>query len=95
MGNVQKQSYFRAGDSDIPEEQNLADKSAYDIDRKLGRGATGKVFSARLKANNLPVAIKTINVKTRKGRHYLEDTFENELELLTKIKHPHIVRCYE
>ena len=55
---------------------------------QIGSGSFGQVFSARWKKkNNMMVAVKFVNMDKKKE-------FEAELQSLTNVHHPNIVRLY-
>lgn len=71
-------------------------KQNYQIDSHthvLGTGAFGKVFKTHNKHNkDHLVAIKVMN-KAKLADHL--DAIQEEIEILTKLDHPNIVRYYE
>ena len=67
----------------------------YEIDIKLGAGATSAVYRARDKAlNNSVCAIKIIDSKNLNSASDLE-RFRNEVVVTRKLTHPNIVRTFE
>eukprot|EP00066_Takifugu_rubripes_P023269 XP_011612535.1 PREDICTED: calcium/calmodulin-dependent protein kinase type 1-like isoform X1 [Takifugu rubripes] len=63
-------------------------KDHYDFKKVLGMGAFSEVFLAEEKKTKRLVAIKCIQKKALKGK---ENSIENEVAVLQKIKHPNIV----
>nr|XP_056712645.1 serine/threonine-protein kinase Nek5 [Euleptes europaea] len=64
----------------------------YEIVKKIGEGAFGKVFLARGKEDNQQCVIKEVNL-TKMPRKEKESSQE-EVALLAKMKHPNIVAFY-
>ncbi|XP_053312847.1 serine/threonine-protein kinase SIK1 [Spea bombifrons] len=65
----------------------------YDIQRTLGKGNFAVVKLARHRVTNTQVAIKIID-KTRLNEENLEKIYR-EVEIMKKLKHPHIIRLYQ
>ncbi|CEF60574.1 Calcium/calmodulin-dependent protein kinase I [Strongyloides ratti] len=71
--------------------QNVRDK--YDFKDVLGTGAFSKVFLAECKLQpGYLVAIKCIDKKALKGK---EESLDNEIRVLRKLKHPNIVQLLD
>ncbi|KAK0399437.1 hypothetical protein QR680_003048 [Steinernema hermaphroditum] len=68
-------------------------KERYEFKEVLGSGAFSKVFLAesRLEPGRL-VAVKCIDKKALKGK---EESLENEINVLRKLKHPNIVQLFD
>jgi calcium-dependent protein kinase len=64
----------------------------YEIGRVLGDGAFGKVSIGTHRRTKAKRAIKSIQRTKRKSE---EDAFLNEVEILAKMDHPHIIKLYE
>jgi eukaryotic-like serine/threonine-protein kinase len=66
----------------------------YDVQKMLGKGATGTVYLARDTFSGSEVALKTIEPEVFRdpefGTEY-RSQFQNEASLAGKLKHPHIV----
>lgn len=66
----------------------------YDIDRKIGSGTFGKVYEVTYKPINQKRAMKVVKKDTI---NYQDDaqTFLKEIEMLTQLDHPNIIKIYE
>ncbi|XP_022081209.1 calcium/calmodulin-dependent protein kinase type 1-like [Acanthaster planci] len=73
-----------------PVRPKLEDK--YDLKEVLGTGAFSEVVMAEDKTTGQSVAIKCIDRRALKGK---EDTLENEVCVLKRIRHSNIVKLYE
>ncbi|KHJ41867.1 hypothetical protein D918_08083 [Trichuris suis] len=70
---------------------NIRDK--YDLRQELGAGAFSKVILAESKETpGYLVAIKCIQKKLLKGK---EESMQNEINVLSRLRHPNIVRLIE
>ncbi|KAL1245605.1 Calcium/calmodulin-dependent protein kinase type 1 [Trichinella spiralis] len=70
---------------------NIREK--YDLRHELGAGAFSKVILAESKTRQgLLVAIKCIDKKLVKGK---EESMQNEINVLSRLRHPNIVRLIE
>jgi len=78
-----------------PFEMNLSlQVGKYDIQRMLGRGATGTVYLARDTFSGKEVALKTIEPEVFRDPEFgtvYRLQFQNEASLAGKLKHPYIV----
>ena len=66
----------------------------YDIQKLLGRGATGTVYLARDQFTGREVALKTIEPEVFRDAQFgavYRTQFQNEASLAGKLRHPHIV----
>jgi serine/threonine-protein kinase len=66
----------------------------YVVQEQIGRGAMGRVFKARHRAMNRPVAIKVLNpelTRTAAARQ----AFGREVKAAAKLNHPNIVTAYD
>jgi serine/threonine protein kinase len=66
----------------------------YDIQRMLGKGATGTVYLARDQFTGREVALKTIEPEVFRDPEFgavYRSQFQNEASLAGKLRHPHIV----
>ena len=66
----------------------------YDVQKMLGRGATGTVYLARDTFSGNEVALKTIEPEVFRDPEFgtvHRSQFQNEASLAGKLKHPHIV----
>ena len=69
----------------------------FELLKKLGQGAFGKVFKVRSKINNKVYAMKKLNIKDireQKGERAYELTI-NENSILQGLNHPHIIKYYK
>jgi serine/threonine-protein kinase len=62
--------------------------------RELGRGAMGVVYQARHNMTGQMVALKLIMPETATTRSAI-DRFQREMSIISQIRHPNIVECYE
>lgn len=67
---------------------------AYEIGPKLGEGGMGAVYLGRRKDDNVPVAIKVMLAKVAVDESSRK-RFEQEINIISDLKHPNIVRLYE
>ena len=65
--------------------------SDYVLEQLLGSGGMGKVFRARVKGTQQKVAIKALH-KARQSDARAVSQFVKEAQLLTKLRHPNLVR---
>ena len=64
----------------------------YSLHEQIGEGEYGKVYRGVDSRNKREVAVKVINVKKFKEFPKLEECTLNEIEVLTKIDSPHVVK---
>ena len=70
----------------------------YEVQRALGKGATGTVYLAVDTFTGREVALKTIEPEVFRDPEFgavLRSQFQNEASLAGKLKHPHIVTIYD
>ncbi len=70
----------------------------YEVQKALGKGATGTVYLAVDTFTNRVVALKTIEPEVFRDPEFgavLRSQFLNEASLAGKLKHPHIVTIYD
>jgi len=89
--------YLMFDSSELYDDSLLGNSSSdYEILRKLGEGAFGKVFKVRCKKNNKIYAMKMLNImelkKTNEKAYILA---LNETSFLEGLKHPHIIKYYK
>src|SRR3954462_11449049 len=66
----------------------------YDVQKLLGKGATGTVYLARDQFTGREVALKTIEPEVFRDPEFgtvYRAQFQNEASLAGKLRHPHIV----
>lgn len=69
--------------------------SKYQVGRVLGKGSFGEVREVRNAQTGVTCAMKIVS-KEHIGKHQvLVDLMEQELDVLQKTDHPHIVRVFE
>lgn len=66
----------------------------YILESPLGRGAMGEVYRARHGPLNRVVALKLL-LTTGIDRHFLEQRFQLEMNLMAQLDHPNVVRIYD
>jgi serine/threonine-protein kinase len=66
----------------------------FQIERRIGRGAMGAVYTATHRQNGKRVAIKVMTPANEAQAVKLAARFEREIKLLGKFRHPNIVRFY-
>ncbi|XP_062522193.1 calcium/calmodulin-dependent protein kinase type 1D-like [Corticium candelabrum] len=64
----------------------------YDLKEVLGKGAFSEVVLAKEKATGKQYAVKCIDKKALKGK---EDSLQNEITVLKKVRHPNIVQLID
>jgi eukaryotic-like serine/threonine-protein kinase len=70
----------------------------YEIQKMLGKGATGTVYLAKDQFTGREVALKTIEPEVFRDPEFgtvYRAQFQNEASLAGKIRHPHIVAIYD
>ena len=66
----------------------------YEVDKLIGKGECGKVYSATHKLTGKKVAIKSIEKTTIKNSETMQRIF-NELDILSALKHENVIKLYE
>jgi serine/threonine-protein kinase len=64
------------------------------IDRELGRGGMGSVYLAHEEAEGIQAAVKVLAPELAQETGFL-DRFQREIDVLSRLNHPNIVRFYE
>jgi eukaryotic-like serine/threonine-protein kinase len=70
----------------------------YEVQKMLGKGATGTVYLAKDQFTGREVALKTIEPEVFRDPEFgavHKQQFQNEASLAGKIRHPHIVAIYD
>jgi serine/threonine protein kinase len=70
----------------------------YDVQKALGKGATGTVYLAKDTFTGREVALKTIEPEVFRDPEFgavYKQQFQNEASLAGKVRHPHIVTIYD
>lgn len=67
----------------------------YELGRLLGCGAFAKVYQAKDVATGQDVAIKVIHKSRLNNDANLMENIKREISIMSKLRHPHIVRLYE
>ena len=97
--NIQKQQTLRRDQSntDLLTTNRIQNKNGlkneYKILDPIGHGFFGEVRKAQSKKTNQFRAIKMVNKK--KISKHEENLIKNEIEIMMKIDHPHVVKIYE
>uniref|UniRef100_A0A7S1TB58 Protein kinase domain-containing protein n=1 Tax=Compsopogon caeruleus TaxID=31354 RepID=A0A7S1TB58_9RHOD len=68
-------------------------KNGYSLNHTIGSGAYGTVWRATSNQQTSPCAIKIVDMSRMCAKE--RKLIENEVEILTSSRHPHIVRVYE
>ena len=68
-------------------------KAAYRVERKIGEGGMATVYLARDLKHDRNVAIKTL--KSEVASSIGPDRFLREIEIASKLQHPHIIPVYD
>lgn len=66
---------------------------AFELEKQLGAGGMGVVYLARYVKTGQRVALKLLSPSLANDQK-LVTRFQRELQILKKLKHPHIVQCY-
>ncbi|HEX2567692.1 MAG TPA: serine/threonine-protein kinase [Burkholderiales bacterium] len=70
----------------------------YDVQKALGKGATGTVYLAKDTFTGREVALKTIEPEVFRDPEFgavYKQQFQNEASLAGKVRHPHVVTIYD
>ena len=90
--------YLVFDSTELYDDSQMGSKSDdFELLKKLGQGAFGKVFKVRSKINNKVYAMKKLNIKDireQKGERAYELTI-NENSILQGLNHPHIIKYYK
>jgi tRNA A-37 threonylcarbamoyl transferase component Bud32 len=79
--------------SEVRDDRALPGINGYEIHQLLGRGASGRVYLAVRRGSDRPVAIKLYSSRFDAGPHAQRAT--RELDLLSEIRHPNVVRVLD
>jgi YVTN family beta-propeller protein len=66
----------------------------YIIEKKIGEGGMGSVYTAQQPSMNRRVVIKVLSAKILKTPEMLR-RFQREVEIIARLEHPHIVPVYD
>ena len=81
--SISKRSFIRIIQDDIT--------NHYEVIKKLGEGSYGKIYKAKNKISGDIRAMKQID----KSKITDMVTFKNEIEILSKMDHPNIIKLFE
>ena len=88
--------YLVFDSSELYDDSQIGNKSDdFEILKKLGSGAFGKVFKVRSKINNKVYAMKIIDLKELEDNDKAYQLTLNETTFLENLSHPHILKCYK
>ena len=95
--DTEGKEYLVFDSSELYDDSQMGDKSDdFEILRKLGEGAFGKVFKVRSKINNKVYAMKKLNIKEiRDDNEKAYQLTMNETAILERLSHPHIIKYYK
>lgn len=66
----------------------------FDVERALGRGATGMVYRARQLSLNRPVAVKVLSAAYAASPDRVA-SFQREAQAMAAVSHPHVVQVFD
>ena len=81
--SISKRQFIRIIQSDIT--------NHYEVIKKIGEGSYGKIYKAKNKISNELRAMKQMEKSKIKNLQ----TFKNEIEILSKMDHPNIIKLFE
>ena len=81
--SISKRQFIRIIQSDIT--------NHYEVIKKIGEGSYGKIYKAKNKISNELRAMKQMEKSKIKNIQ----TFKNEIEILSKMNHPNIIKLFE
>ena len=89
--------YLVFDSGELYDDSQMGNKSDdFEILKKLGEGAFGKVFKVRSKINNKIYAMKRLNIKAiREDNEKAYQLTINETSFLEGLNHPHIIKYYK
>ena len=97
INDAMGKEYLVFDSSELYDDYQMGNKSDdFEILKKLGSGAFGKVFKVRSKINNKVYAMKIINIKELKEEN--EKAYQltvNETEFLKGLSHSHVIKYYK
>ncbi|KAH9398638.1 Calcium/calmodulin-dependent protein kinase type 1 [Tyrophagus putrescentiae] len=93
FGKAKDQAANNKTENDVRHVSPISVEDKYELKDLLGTGAFSQVYLAQNRENIIQmVAVKCIDKKALKGK---EDSLDNEINVLRKLKHPNIVRLVE
>ena len=89
--------YLVFDSTELYDDKQMGNKSDdFEMLKKLGEGAFGKVFKVRSKINNKIYAMKRLNIKAiREDNEKAYQLTINETSFLEGLNHPHIIKYYK
>ena len=89
--------YLVFDSTELYDDSQMGSKSDdFELLKKLGEGAFGKVFKVRSKKNNKVYAMKQLNIKDiREENEKAYQLTINETSFLEGLNHPHIIKYYK
>ena len=95
--DTEGKEYLMFDSSELYDDSLIGDKTDdFEILRKLGEGAFGKVFKVRSKLNNKIYAMKMLNIaKLKEDNEKAYELALNETSFLEGLSHPHIIKYYK
>ena len=97
INDAKGKEYLVFDSSELYDDSQMGNKSDdFEILKKLGSGAFGKVFKVKSKINNKVYAMKIINIEELKKQN--EKAYQltlNETEFLKVLSHPHVIKYYK
>jgi len=92
MGDEKLDQFEEAPPSFIDRDQILYAPSAITFERRIGKGAFGSVYKARLNATGEEIAVKKLYCEVLKADE--KETRKNEYQMLHRLSNPYITKYY-
>ncbi|MFB6350660.1 MAG: serine/threonine-protein kinase, partial [Bradymonadaceae bacterium] len=70
----------------------------FELSKFIGDGSTGQVWKGTHSVQGIDVAVKILDVGTKRSwneRRFIKESFEKEIEAITSLNHPGIVRIFD